>query len=123
MAATTGSISRSTQLKIREEPCDHGGRSAPHGLKYSGDPGRHTLGLPTPEFDCASYPASLDPGGNYSALIPVSAYIQLAPRQWLHPPSLERGFLLHYPDPLILTTSASSLGWGAVLGDLTAQGL
>ncbi|KAJ1150002.1 hypothetical protein NDU88_002800 [Pleurodeles waltl] len=62
-------------------------------------------------------------GGNLESLIPVSTPIHQDLFWWLRPPSPDCGFPLLSLTPLVLTTHVSSLGWGAVLGDLTAQGL
>ncbi|KAJ1165142.1 hypothetical protein NDU88_005571 [Pleurodeles waltl] len=62
-------------------------------------------------------------GGDLEALIPVSTPIHHDLLWWLHHLSLDHGFPLQSLTPLVLMTDASSLGWGAVLGVLTAQGL
>ncbi|KAJ1175572.1 hypothetical protein NDU88_000859 [Pleurodeles waltl] len=59
---------------------------------------------------------------NYEASLPVFTPICQNLIWWLHPPSLNRGFPLQSLTSLVLTTNASSLGWRAVLGDLSPQG-
>ncbi|XP_041446855.1 uncharacterized protein LOC121403130 [Xenopus laevis] len=60
---------------------------------------------------------------NWNQLIPLSPELKVSLQWWMNPSNLSRGFPLAPINWRIITTDASSQGWGALLESSVAQGI